>query len=278
MRPESAHAISARMTSFETCSCDLPQTRPIVNTVEVDPITEGAFQLHITRFVACGDAHVVHFVPADPTVRARSDDQYRAILNRGALNVPDGMAIVWTLRRMGYECVRLPGTEAMIKTCAWSAPRGLGQYFYGGRADVLLSLQRKLEGRFPDLTFAGTESPPFSALTSEDLRAAADRIRSTGATFLWVGLGTPKQDLVAEEFRKLRAAPVILCVGAAFDFLAETISRSPIWMQRIGLEWLFRLIKEPRRLWRRYLIGNPKFVAGVAKEWRLRATKPSHEA
>jgi N-acetylglucosaminyldiphosphoundecaprenol N-acetyl-beta-D-mannosaminyltransferase len=238
--------------------------RPSVNSVRVDPVTEDRFLRSIDSFLGCGRSHVVHFVPADPTVRARRDRRYRAVLNEGDLNVPDGMAVVWALRLLGVRSERLAGADAMDLLAA--RPAGWSHYLYGGTVEAVARLEDRLRSRHPDIEVVGVESPPFAPLPGLDVRDAADRIRAAGADLLWIGLGTPKQDLVAARLRDLEAAPVILCVGAAFDFVSGTKRRAPAWVQRAGLEWAFRLASEPERLWRRYLLGNPAFLWGVGRD------------
>ena len=144
--------------------------------------------------------------------------------------------------------------------------RRFRHFLFGGEPQVLAALRRRLELRYPRIELAGAESPPFRGLKAWELEEAAARIDAVNTQLLWIGLGTPKQDLVAATLRSLGAAPVILCVGAAFDFLAGTKRRAPEWMQRTGLEWLHRLGSEPGRLGRRYLVGNPQFMWGVARE------------
>jgi N-acetylglucosaminyldiphosphoundecaprenol N-acetyl-beta-D-mannosaminyltransferase len=243
--------------------CQPAQARQKVNSVEIDPLDEQTFLSRLDQFVQCGESHVVHFIPADPTVRARADLSYRNILNEGDLNVPDGMAVVWAMRLIDRRTKRLPGSDAMLEACNWSQENGYGHFFYGGKPHILNDLQAELEQLFPEMQVVGTESPPFRTLSKAEIEKTANVMRQSGAQFVWVGLGTPKQDLVAAELRKYSAAPVVLCVGAAFDFVARAKSRAPNWMQGLGLEWLFRLVSEPSRLWKRYMIGNPKFVAGV---------------
>jgi N-acetylglucosaminyldiphosphoundecaprenol N-acetyl-beta-D-mannosaminyltransferase len=208
----------------------------------------------------------VHFCAAHPTVEARSDGGYREILNRGALNVPDGMPVAWAARMFGSSTERLAGTDAMGLTIGWGLDRGLGHYLYGSTPETLRRLRAQLEARYPGIRIVGAESPPFRSLSEGEVEDAAGRIREAGADALWVGLGAPKQDLMAFRLRTKGAAPVILCVGAAFDFVAGPKDRAPVWMQRSGLEWAHRLGSEPGRLWKRYLVGNTRFVAGVARD------------
>jgi N-acetylglucosaminyldiphosphoundecaprenol N-acetyl-beta-D-mannosaminyltransferase len=237
----------------------------LVNGVRIDAVSSARFAIYIASFVDCGHSHVVHFIPADPTVVATRDPRYRATLNSGDLNVADGMSVVWALRLAGLNTERLTGSDALAILAIRYADRKPNHYFYGGTPSTLDRLQEKLRLTRPSISVVG-ESPPFRPLTDDDLREAADRIRASDADLLWIGLGTPKQDLVAERLRELGAAPVILCVGAAFDFWAGTKSRAPLWMQRIGLEWVHRLLSEPKRLWRRYLLENPRFILAVGAE------------
>jgi N-acetylglucosaminyldiphosphoundecaprenol N-acetyl-beta-D-mannosaminyltransferase len=238
----------------------------VVNGVRVDPTSPQGLLQAVGAFLGCGEAHVVHFLAADPTVRARKDLGYREVLNRGDLNVPDGAGVAWAMRMGGQSGRRLPGTEGMHLIARWGLERSLSHYLYGGSPRTLSATVRALERSHPGIRIVCAESPPFRPLSDRELVGAADRMRSSGADVVWMGLGTPKQDVVAERLRQLGAAPVIACVGAAFDFVGETKRRAPVWMQRAGLEWLHRLGSEPSRLWRRYLVGNPLFVAGVLRD------------
>jgi N-acetylglucosaminyldiphosphoundecaprenol N-acetyl-beta-D-mannosaminyltransferase len=245
----------------EGCLAGRPST--VVNGVRIDSITPRELLGALGTFITCGRAHTVHFLAADPTVLARRDERYRGILNRGALNVPDGTGVAWAASIQGYRTKRLPGTDAMPLVAGWGLERGVTHYLFGGTPRSLSGVSRALGGRYSGIRIVGAESPPFRELSDDEMRHAAGRMRAAGAQVVWVGLGTPKQDLAAERLRRLDAAPVIACVGAAFDFLAGTKRRAPRWMQESGLEWLHRLASEPERLWKRYMFGNPAFVAGV---------------
>jgi N-acetylglucosaminyldiphosphoundecaprenol N-acetyl-beta-D-mannosaminyltransferase len=238
----------------------------MVNGVRVDPVDRARFLETVDSFLSCGLSHVVHFLPADPIVRSMDDRSYREALNAGELNVPDGKSVVWALRLKGVRSDRLAGGDAMELLVRKGEQRRFRHFLFGGEPAVLTALGSRLQLRYPRIELAGAESPPFRALEAGELEEAAARIGSVNTQLLWIGLGTPKQDLVADSMRELRAAPVILCVGAAFDFLAGTKKRAPEWMQRAGLEWLHRLGSEPGRLGRRYLVGNPRFMWGVARE------------
>lgn len=239
---------------------------PSVNGVRIDPITPQNYLRSIERFLSCGHSHVVHFCAAHPTVEARRDPTYRAILNKGAMNVPDGMAVAWAARLFGLRTGRLAGTDGMYLTAKWGAPRVVRHYLYGSSGRTLERLQARLKEVNPGILIVGAEAPPFGPVRDADVRESVSRIQDAGAQLLWVGLGAPKQDLAAYRLQALHAAPVILCVGAAFDFVAGTKPRAPLWMQQAGLEWLHRLGSEPQRLWRRYAVGNVRFVAGVTSD------------
>lgn len=253
--------------------CRVRTDWPRVNGVRIDTITPENFLESLSTFLSCGHSHVVHFCAAHPTVEARGDPEYRDILNTGALNVPDGMPVAWAARMFGSETERLSGTDATGLAAGWGIDRGLRHYLYGGTPETVERLKRRLEETYPGILIVGAESPPFRPLTDEEIATSARRMQDAGAQALWIGLGAPKQDLMAFRFRKLHAAPVILCVGAAFDFVAGTMKRAPSWMRRSGLEWIHRLASEPRRLWRRYLLGNPRFVVGIVRD-RLRGASP----
>ena len=237
-----------------------------MNGVRIDAVTPQDFVGSLETFIACGHSHVVHFCAAHPTVEARHDPAYRDILNRGSLNVPDGMPVAWAARMFGSKTERLAGTDGLHLAALWGVERGLRHYLFGGTPGTLDRLRRRLEEAYPGILIVGAESPPFRRLTDEELAESARRIREAGTEALWIGLGAPKQDLMAYRLRRLHASPVILCVGAAFDFTAGTMRRAPAWMRRSGLEWVHRLFSEPRRLWRRYLVGNPRFVVGVIRD------------
>jgi N-acetylglucosaminyldiphosphoundecaprenol N-acetyl-beta-D-mannosaminyltransferase len=180
------------------------------------------------------------------------------------LATPDGMPVVWALRLLGQRAERVYGPDLMQAVCQRSLAEGWRHYFYGGAEGVPEMLAVALHKKFPGIQVVGTESPPFRSLTVTEEAAMLQRLNDSGADLVWVGLGSPKQDLWLAEHRAVLTAPVLIAVGAAFDFYAGRVRQAPRWMQRSGLEWLFRLGSEPGRLWRRYLIYNPKFAFKVA--------------
>ncbi len=245
---------------------------PRVNGVRIDPVTPAGLLEAVGAFLACGRSHTLHFCAAHPTVEARSDPAYREVLNGGDLNLADGSPVAWAARALGYPAVRMAGTEGMHLVAGWGLERGLGHFLYGATPETLERLSAGLERAHPGIRIVGAESPPFRPVSDEELDATAGRIRGAGADAVWIGLGAPKQDLIGARLREREAAPLLFCVGAAFDFVSGTKRRAPAWMRSLGLEWVHRLWSEPARLWRRYLVGNARFIAGVASD-RLRGER-----
>lgn len=186
----------------------------------------------------------------------------KKIHNEAGLVTPDGMPLVWLSRLYGHNHVeRVYGPDLMLALCERSVEHK--HFFYGGGEGVPDLLAVRLGERFPRLRVVGTYSPPFRALTESEDESVVKMINGAEPDIVWVGLGTPKQELWMADHRNKLDAPVLIGVGAAFDFLAGLKRQAPRWMQRAGLEWFFRLMCEPRRLWRRYLINNPLFVVYV---------------
>jgi N-acetylglucosaminyldiphosphoundecaprenol N-acetyl-beta-D-mannosaminyltransferase len=250
-------------------TCGGPRTGPRVGGVRIDVLTWASFFDRVTELLACGRGHVLHYLAADPTVLARGEPSYRDLLNRGDLNLADGMPVAWATRIMGAPTERISGIDSMGRVAHWGIGRDLAHFFYGGTEDVAAAVPAALGNRFPSLRVAGFQSPPFRSLDewrAADLNDVAARVRDSGARALWVGLGAPKQDVVGDRLAALDAAPLVFCVGGAFEVVGGARSATPEWLRRVGLEWAHRLAREPGRLWRRYLVGNPKFVAGLAAD------------
>lgn len=204
---------------------------------------------------------VVHLCNAHNISLARRDRRYRALLNAGTLNLPDGAPVAWLLHILGGQSPGRPVRGADLMRHVLSAGTHRQHFFYGGSPEVVAKLARLSQTVF-GAKVVGVESPPFAELSTEALAAAAARLSRAGAEIVWVGLGTPKQDVVAHELLKSYSATYV-CVGAAFDYLAGRMREAPRWMRGSGLEWLFRLMAEPRRLAGRYLIGNFRFLSAV---------------
>jgi N-acetylglucosaminyldiphosphoundecaprenol N-acetyl-beta-D-mannosaminyltransferase len=200
---------------------------------------------------------------------AREDAAAREALLGATLAVPDGQPLVWALRALGHPtATRVYGPDLMLRFCAHAAQRAIPMYLYGGRTPAALALlERRLSERFPGLRLVGGYSPPFRELTDAEEERVRAAIDASGAAVVWVGTGQPKQEKWMARMRPHLAAPLLVGVGAAFDFHAGLVPQAPPWMQRNGLEWVYRLAREPRRLWRRYARYNPRFLAGFARQY-----------
>ncbi len=186
------------------------------------------------------------------------------------LVVPDGQPLVWALHALGHgRATRVYGPDLMAGYCARAARAGTPIYLYGGRHDddARELLVRRLQERFAGLQIVGASSPPFRPLSAAEDERELELINSSGAAVVWVGTGQPRQEQWMHAMRARLRPPLLVGVGAAFDFHAGLIRQAPPWMQRNGLEWTFRLSREPRRLWRRYARYNPRFVAGFARQY-----------
>lgn len=206
--------------------------------------------------------------PVSTIMECQRDKRLLNIVNSATLTTPDGMPSVWIGKRKGFKHMgRVYGPDLMLALCDLSQQKGYSHYFYGATTEVLDKLKDKFKKRFPALKIVGSYAPPFRALSPEEGQAIAEEINKLKPDVVWVGLGSPKQDYWMAHYRPVLEAPMFLGVGAAFDFLSDCKPQAPRWMQRIGLEWLFRLACEPQRLWRRYLIGNTKFIYLLIKEY-----------
>ncbi|HET7553655.1 MAG TPA: WecB/TagA/CpsF family glycosyltransferase [Gemmatimonadaceae bacterium] len=248
------------------------RSRPRVNVlgVGVSAINMAQALETIEGWISRGDRRYVCVSGVHGIMESQADPALRDIHNSAGLVTPDGMPLVWLSRMHGYEHVeRVYGPDLMLALCERSESRGYRHFLYGGAGDVPALLTTRLQQRFPLLNVVGSYSPPFRPLTEEEDAEVVRMINESGADIVWVGLSTPKQERWMREHVGRLDAAALIGVGAAFDFHAGVKKQAPRWMQRNGLEWLFRLGSEPRRLWKRYLINNPRFVYGVL----LQATK-----
>ncbi len=205
----------------------------------------------------------------DSVLQCHNDAELARIANASDMTLTDGMPLVWLGRHAAHLPIdRCYGPDLMLHTITEGCPLGIRHYFYGGTDETVLArLEACLKERFPDLQIAGSHCPPHRPLTPEEREAVVRDINASQADIVWVGIGTPKQDYWVGGYRNLLKAPVLVAVGAAFNFHSGAVPQAPRWMMRCGLEWVFRLIAEPRRLWRRYLIGNPRFTLLVLRQW-----------
>jgi exopolysaccharide biosynthesis WecB/TagA/CpsF family protein len=227
-----------------------------VNAIDYDAAVARIVQAAQERRALSVTALAVHGV-----MEGSFDAQMRARMNALDLVCPDGQPVRWALRLLHGQSLpdRVYGPTLTLHTCAAAAERGLPIFLYGSRAEVLDALAASLQRRFPTLHIAGRLPSLFRRATPEERDERLRQIRDSGARITFVGLGCPRQEVWAYENSGALSMPV-LAVGAAFDFHAGTLAQAPSTLQRYGLEWLFRLIKEPKRLWKRYLLLNPKYV------------------
>jgi len=207
---------------------------------------------------------------------ADTDPDYRSLLGRSGVNLPDGKPLVVVLNRLdrsalnrlgrsGQPFEQVRGTSFFVKCLAEGRAPGVRHLFLGGSPELLESLKVAVDRRFPGTQIVGMISPPFRPLTDAERADQDAEIKASGAHVVWVGLGTPKQDFEAQRICD-ECGVTTAAVGAAFDFVAGTKPEAPDWMRRLSLEWVFRLVSEPRRLWRRYLFGNTRFIVMVLRE------------
>lgn len=236
----------ANILGVGVSAVNMPQALDIIERWMADKARRSG------RYVCCSNTHSIMACQTDPALRA--------IHNRAGLVTPDGMPLVWLSRRAGFAQVeRVYGPDLLLALCERTAGSGARHFFYGGAPGVAEKLAENLRRRFPGLHVAGIIVPPFRPLSEAEDAHIVTEIEASGADVVWVGLGMPKQERwMADHAERLRA--VLIGVGAAFDFHAGVKRQAPLWMQQRGLEWLFRLLTEPRRLWRRYFSTIPPFI------------------
>lgn len=252
------------MTQFGQ-DAELDDVRVCVLGVGITPTTPMLAASTVEHWIQHYTPNYVCVTGVHGVMECQRDPALLAIHNNAGMVVPDGMPMVWASHHVGLDWVeRVYGPDLMLELCRRSAARGHKVFLYGGADGTPELLSQKLLERFPALNIVGTHSPPFRALTDQEDDAIVAEINNTQADIVFVGLSTPKQERwMAQHQGRINAT--MLGVGAAFDFHAGTIKQAPSWMQERGLEWFFRLCSEPKRLYRRYLIGNPQFVAKISQ-------------
>jgi N-acetylglucosaminyldiphosphoundecaprenol N-acetyl-beta-D-mannosaminyltransferase len=232
-----------------------------IGVVSLSSMTLDSAGDRVLGWVDSGMHHYVNVCTADTCVYASDHPEVADIIERAGMAATDGMPLVWMGRFYGFnEGGRVYGPDLMLALCRKTNGTNISHYFYGATEEVLAALRENLLNQFPELNIAGMYSPPFRPLSDQEEEEVARRINESGAKIVWCGLGTPKQDYWVAKFSPVLKANALLAVGAAFNFHAGHVRQAPRWMMSCGLEWLFRLCMEPKRLWRRYLIGNPRFV------------------
>ncbi len=249
-----------------------PPTRPPTAEVLGIPLAVSDYQQvmdWMDATIAAGARAYLTAAAVNLVMCAGEEADTRAAVLGATLAVPDGQPLVWALHALGHaRATRVYGPDLMAGYCARAARAGTSIYLYGGRSpEALAMLEGRLRERFPGLRIAGGHSPPFRPLTPQEEERVIAAINSSGAGVVWVGTGQPKQERWMFRMRPRLEAPLLVGVGAAFDFHAGLVPQAPRWMQRHGLEWSYRLMREPRRLWRRYARYNPRFLAGFARQY-----------
>jgi N-acetylglucosaminyldiphosphoundecaprenol N-acetyl-beta-D-mannosaminyltransferase len=198
-------------------------------------------------------------------MEAQGDSEFRRILNEAFINTPDGMPMSWVGHLQGHSQMdRVCGPDFMAAMCQLSVERGYRHFLYGGQPGVAELLKDALQARFPGLRVVGTYTPPFRSLSAEEEEEVVSRVRQSRPHILWVGLSTPKQERFMAQYIDRLQVPLLVGVGAAFDYHTGRIRDCAHWIKRAGLQWLHRLLQDPRRLWKRYLRNNPAFVWNIA--------------
>jgi N-acetylglucosaminyldiphosphoundecaprenol N-acetyl-beta-D-mannosaminyltransferase len=244
-----------------------------VLTLQVSTLSLAEAVLQVLAWAEAGESRSVCAANVHMVMEAWDDPGFRDLVNGADLVTPDGVPLVWALRWQGRVQERVYGPDLMLETCRLAELRNLPIGLYGSREAVLAKLVDRLRARFPALRIVYAHSPAFRPLTEQETAGILEAIRRSGARILFVGLGCPKQERWMAAHREDVSA-VMLGVGAAFDFHAGTLPQAPGWMQRLGLEWLFRLIQEPGRLWLRYLKHNPRFLALLCLQRLRRPPRP----
>lgn len=230
-----------------------------VHAVDLPVASELVIEAARTR-----SSNYVCFCDVNSVSCAQRDPNHLAILNRSFLTTPDGMPLVWLGRWAGHKTTgRVYGPELMLEVCRASVRTELTHFFYGGGPGTADSLATNLRARFPGIKIAGTHCPPFRPPTESEMCELEKRIHELRPNLFWVGLSTPKQEAFMAAYAQRLGVPVMLGVGAAFDFISGRVPQAPRWIQRSGFEWFWRLCAEPRRLAPRYFKNNPLFVLRI---------------
>ena len=233
----------------------------------VNPLTIKEAVTQIKIWVTQKSTYFVSIASINNILSALKESSLVAVQNSADMTTADGMPLVWILRLRGHKHIeRVCGPDLMPAVLEMAEQEGFSNYFYGCTDEVLETMRNNLKKMFPGLKITGSYAPPFRKLNEEENREVIDRINRCNPQLVWVGLSTPKQELWMYENRGRLKDCVIIGVGAAFDYFAGNIKRAPKWMQSFGLEWLFRLVQEPRRLWKRYLLLYPRFPFLLMKE------------
>ena len=231
--------------------------------IQVTPISSNEVISQVDQWIQDKQKHYICLCPNYSIMMSQRHPAFRQALNQATITTADGRSVVWACKLHGYfNAKQVRGTDLTRLVCSMSAQKGLSNFFLGGTEELLEKLVRNLHQQYPQLQVAGTYAPPFRPLTQTEKKELVEVINISQPDIVWIGLGAPKQELwMAEHFQDLQAS-VLIGVGAAFDFLSGVKMEAPRWMQKVALEWLFRLASEPRRLWKRN-VYHPIFMTQV---------------
>lgn len=260
-RLETTGVRARQVGSFECCGVR-------IDAVTMDEAVNKLFAYALARRPA-----TLHLCNAYTLSLASRDSDYATLLNEGDLNLPDGQPVAWVGRKLGFSTLEQStrGPDLMVETIKRGQSLRLRHYVYGSSPEVVEKLVAELKALAPDALIVGAEAPPFRDLTGDEADELAMRVRASEAEIVWVGLGTPRQDVFVEQMRD-RLGTTLVPIGAAFDFIAGTKKTAPAWLQHTGFEWTFRLLCEPRRLAKRYFVGNARFLRNARRSRLINAT------
>jgi N-acetylglucosaminyldiphosphoundecaprenol N-acetyl-beta-D-mannosaminyltransferase len=254
-------------------SAMLRKGKPVLEAF-IDALTWEEAITPIVKWGAARESRYVCICNVHSVVTTTRDIEFKVAVNNADMATPDGAPIAWVLRRLGHPAQeRINGPDLMLKYLAEAERLGQTVFFYGSTDATLAKLRVELARQFPQLRIGGAYSPPFRALTRREDEEIVDRINQSGANVVFVGLGCPKQEKWMADHRG-RVHAVMIGVGAAFDYHAGIVRRAPLWWQRHGLEWLYRLGSETRRLFLRYMVTNTLFVIGLVRQFLLTKLSP----
>jgi len=266
------HAPASRLRVPDIVECGRPRELRRILGIGFDLVSYEDVLAAIGRWRADGERHYLTLTPPYTVLLCHRDPALKQATERAALTLPDGVGIILAARLLRYPHMgRVTGPMLMLKLCDWGRKEGLRHFFCGGLPGVADRLSERLMEKFPGFQVAGTASPPFRSLAAEEDERIVGKINASDADIVWVGLGSPKQEKwMLEHVGRIRAAALI-GVGAAFDFHSGHVKWAPAWVRRAGIEWAYRLMKEPRRMWRRN-VNSVVFVTEVLHQCLRRST------
>jgi N-acetylglucosaminyldiphosphoundecaprenol N-acetyl-beta-D-mannosaminyltransferase len=266
MRDDIAQSCGCKSVNFTpVAKPDFLHDHADVLGVRVSAINLSMAVTMANRWIAAEESGYICVTGVHGVMEAQSDSEFRSILNSAFLNTPDGMPMSWVGHLQGFSQMdRVYGPDFMAEMCRRSIEHGYRHFFYGGQPGVAELLKKSLQNKYPGLQVVGTYTPPFRNLTREEEKDLFAAVKASRPHIVWVGLSTPKQERFMARYLNHLCAPLLVGVGAAFDYHTGRIHDSPYWMKRAGLQWLHRLSQDPGRLWKRYARNNPAFAWNIA--------------